>query len=157
MRTWLKCSRSKLNRSLSTISATLFISWYQVIVFFVWQGLEKIHQNSSGLPKELEFRHPKVSTIVACSAHLLVIQALVSSIPFSMLAYQFDWPLFLVKCLWQEQGNDFYGYYICESIRHTTCECVNMKCVNNNMKCYYSTYFHNFILLPYDEQYEVRK
>ena len=38
----------KLNRSLSTISATLFISWYQVIVLFVRQGLEKIHQNSSG-------------------------------------------------------------------------------------------------------------
>ena len=40
--------KSKLNRSLSTISATLFISRYQVIVFFVRQGLEKIHQKSSG-------------------------------------------------------------------------------------------------------------
>ena len=45
----------------------------------------------SRLPKKLQFRHPKVSTIVACSTHLLVIKALVSSIPFSMLAnYQFD-------------------------------------------------------------------
>ena len=42
----------KLNRSLSTISATLFISWYQVIVFFVWQGLEKIHHKSSGTAEE---------------------------------------------------------------------------------------------------------
>ena len=33
-----------------------------------------------------------------------------------MLAYQFDWPLFLVKCLWQEAGNDFCGYYVCEFI-----------------------------------------
>ena len=85
----------------------------------VWR---KFSTKSPGLPKKLQFRHPKVSTIVACSAHLLVIQALVSSIPFSILAYQFDWPLFLVKCLWQEAGNDLCGYYICESIRHTTCE-----------------------------------
>ena len=42
----------KLNRSLSTISATLFISWYQVIFFFVWQGLKKIHQKSSGTAEE---------------------------------------------------------------------------------------------------------
>ena len=37
---------------ISTISATLFISWYQVIVFFVWQGLEKIHHKSSGTAEE---------------------------------------------------------------------------------------------------------
>ena len=33
-----------------------------------------------------------------------------------MLAYQFDWPLFLIKCLWQEGGYDFCGYYVCEFI-----------------------------------------
>ena len=37
-----------------------------------------------------------------------------------MLHYQFDWPLFLVKCLWQEQGNDFCGYYMCEIIYNAT-------------------------------------
>ncbi|KAM3408482.1 hypothetical protein ACQJBY_001544 [Aegilops geniculata] len=26
------------------------------------------------------------------------------------------------KCLWQEGGNDFCGYYVCEFIRHWTCE-----------------------------------
>ena len=26
--------------------------WYQLIVFFVWQGLEKIHQKSSGTAEE---------------------------------------------------------------------------------------------------------
>ena len=39
-----------------------------------------------------------------------------------MLAYQFDLPLFLVKWLWQEPGNNYCGYYVCESIRYTTCE-----------------------------------
>ena len=37
-----------------------------------------------------------------------------------MLAYQFDWRLFLVKCLWQEAGNDFCGYYVCEFIYNAT-------------------------------------
>ena len=32
-----------------TISAILFNwSWYQMIIFFVWQGLERVHRNCSG-------------------------------------------------------------------------------------------------------------
>ena len=44
----------KLNLSLSHHigNFNLFICWYQVIVFFVWQGLEKIHQKSSGTAEE---------------------------------------------------------------------------------------------------------
>ena len=37
----------------------------------VWR---KFTSKAPGLPKKLQFKHPKVSTIVACSAHLLVIK-----------------------------------------------------------------------------------
>ena len=30
--------------------------------------------------------------------------------------------LTLCKCLWQEQGNDFCGYYVCEFIYNATCK-----------------------------------
>ena len=45
----------KLNRPLlhHIGNFNLFISWYQVIVFFVWQGLEQIHQKSSGTAEEV--------------------------------------------------------------------------------------------------------
>lgn len=44
----------------------------------------KFTSKAPGLPKKLQFKHPK-------------------------------W-------LWQEAGNNYCGYYVCESIRHTTYE-----------------------------------
>ena len=53
-------------------------------------------------------------------------------------------PLILGCLVVDEPGNNYCGDYICEFIRHTTCERGysknNMKCVSNNI--------HNFTLLP---------
>ena len=73
-----------------------------------------------------------------------MIQALVSSIPFSMLAYQFDGPLFLVKWLWQEAriitvDTTFASPSATWPVSRATLK-NNMKCVRNNI--------HNFCLLP---------
>ena len=50
-------SRRKDPQDYADMTQMLHISnfvhfWYQVIVFFVWQGLEKIHHKSSGTAEE---------------------------------------------------------------------------------------------------------
>ena len=69
--------------------------------------------------EELEFREIKnVSTTIPRSAHLF--NSSLNSI--IMLGY-FDWSnSILVKCPKQGKRNNLCGYYVCEFIRHMTCD-----------------------------------
>ena len=121
MRTWLQCSRKVSSidhyRTILTTLVLLLISsnHFLCLAGFGKSSLEWFRVCGGSC----DLHTPKL-VVLASSVHLSLI--LVSSIPFIMLDYQFDWTLFLVKYLWQEGGNNLCGYYICEFIYNSTPE-----------------------------------